>query len=32
MVLQVASREQLRQTLLKVQKRSDVLEAYRSVS
>lgn len=32
MVLQVSSKEQLRQTLLKVQKRSDVLEAYRSVS
>ncbi|MHC1785909.1 MAG: bifunctional (p)ppGpp synthetase/guanosine-3',5'-bis(diphosphate) 3'-pyrophosphohydrolase [Christensenellales bacterium] len=32
MVLQVSSREQLRQTVSKIQKRSDVLEAYRSVS
>ena len=32
MVLQVTSKEQLRQTVSKIQKRSDVLEAYRSVS
>ena len=32
MVLQVASREQLRQIVTRIQKRSDVLEAFRSVS
>ncbi len=32
MVLQVTSREQLRQTVTRIQKRSDVLEAFRSVS
>lgn len=32
MVLQVMSKEQLRQAVMRIQKRSDVLEAYRSVS
>ncbi len=32
MVLQVASREQLRQTVTRIQKRTDVLEAFRSIS
>ncbi|NLC32366.1 MAG: bifunctional (p)ppGpp synthetase/guanosine-3',5'-bis(diphosphate) 3'-pyrophosphohydrolase, partial [Clostridiales bacterium] len=32
MVLQVGSKEQLRQAVSRIQKRSDVLEAYRSVS
>ena len=32
MVIQVSSKEQLRQTVQRIQKRSDVLEAYRSAS
>ena len=32
MVLQVSSKEQLRQAVTRIQKRSDVLEAFRSVS